>query len=169
MATDDRALIQIKGAAELREALESKKVAMQHMGNTLHKSVILIDRWIQKNFQTEGQLAYPGKGWQPLAASTIASRLGQTRVKRAAEKKGKSSSDATLKILQQNGWLRNRWKHYWDNRQAIVQSGVDYGIYHDSSEPRKKLPERKILPTEKQIMPELIKIFGKHIETSLDK
>ena len=169
MATDDRALIQIKGGKELQAALGRKQVALSHMGNPFHKAVILIDRWIQKNFQAEGKMAYPGQGWQPLAASTIAARLGQRRVKAAASKKGKAREDATLKILQQNGWLRDRWKHYWNDKYAQIQSGVDYGIYHDSDQPRTKLPERKIIPTEKQIMPELLKIFGKHIETSLDK
>lgn len=169
MATTDRAYISVhfSNLEQIRASVDKKKVALQHRGNTFHQAVILIDRWIQKNFQTEGQLAYPGRGWQPLAASTIKARLGQTRVKRAAKAKGKKPAEATLKILQQSGWLRDRWKHYWNDEYAIIQSGVDYGIYHDSDAPRKRLPERKITPTEKQIMPDLMKLFGGWVKTTL--
>lgn len=171
MSTTDRALLKIdvKNAADLRQALDRKEVALKHKGNAMHKAVILVDRWVQKNFQTEGQSAYPGKGWQPLAELTIAARMRTNRVQRAAANRGKTVQQATLKILQVNGQLRSRWRSYWNDRQGILQSAVDYGIYHDSDEPRTRLPERKILPTEKQIMPEIVKIFGEHIETSLKK
>jgi phage gpG-like protein len=171
MATTGRASIDLKfkGLEQLRAGLEKKQSALEHRGNVFHQAVIVTDRWVQKNFQTEGQMAYPGAGWQKLAASTIAGRLGQRRVKEAAKKKGKEPSTATLKILQQSGWLRSKWKHFWNDKIAIIQSGVSYGIYHDSDAPRKRLPERKILPTEKQIMPELMKLFGAFVKTSLSK
>lgn len=167
----DRASIELKfkGLDQLRASLEKKQTALQHRGNAFHQAVIVTDRWVQKNFQTEGQMAYPGVGWQKLADSTIAARLGQKRVKEAAKKKGKPEGSATLKILQQSGWLRNRWKHFWNDKLAIIQSAVDYGIYHDSDAPRKKLPQRKITPTEEQIMPELVKIFKRWVQTSLSK
>jgi phage gpG-like protein len=171
MATNDRAAIDIrfKNLEQIRASIDKKKVALQHRGNVFHQSTIILDRWVQKNFQSEGQMAYSGQGWKPLAESTKAGRLGQRRVKEAAKAKGKPVKTATIKILQQSGWLRNRWKHFWNDKYAIIQSGVDYGIYHDSDAPRKKLPQRKITPTEKQIMPELLKLFGKFIKTSLSK
>jgi phage gpG-like protein len=171
MATTDRAALDIKfkNIDQIRSSLDKKLVAMKDRGNALHQAVIVVDRWVIKNFESEGQLAYPGQGWKPLAASTIAGRLGQKRVKQAAEAKGKPAKNATLKILQQSGWLRSRWKRYWNNEFAIVQSGVDYGIYHDSDAPRKHLPQRKILPTDKQILPQLRKLFNLWIRTNLSK
>jgi hypothetical protein len=169
MATNDRAILQIdaKSIEKFRASIAMRAVRTKHMGNAFHKSVILVDRWIQKNFETEGKLAYPGEGWKPLAESTIKQRLRQPRVKAAAKKRGKAAGNATLRILQRNGWLKSRWKHYWNDQYAIVQSGVDYGVYHDSYEPRKRLPQRKILPTVSQIMPQLIKVFGDFVRTNL--
>lgn len=169
MATGDRALLSIdtKQAEWLRAKLASRARSIANKRSAMGQVVTAIDRWVQKNFQTEGRLAYPNQGWQKLSDSTIASRLRMKRTKTAIKKKGVQV--ATLPILQVNGWLRNRWRHYFDNNSAIIQSGVDYGIYHDSDKPRTKLPERKITPTEKQIMPELIKILGAHVRTSLRK
>jgi hypothetical protein len=73
MATTGRASIDLKfkGLEQLRAGLERKRTALQHRGNAFHQAVIVTDRWVQKNFQTEGQMAYPGSGWKPLAQSTI--------------------------------------------------------------------------------------------------
>lgn len=119
---------------------------------TNKKAVILLDRWIQKNFQSEGDLAYPGKGWEPLDPKTIAARRKGEKI------------DREDKILQDTGQLRSRWKHTWTQRSAKIQSGVDYGEYHEKG---KGVPERRVLPTEEQIMPELLKLFGKFVQTSL--
>lgn len=169
MATDDRASlsIDIKDIKRLQASFDKKGKSLKMARSTFGKAVVLIDRWVQKNFQTEGRLAYPGVGWKPLSESTIAARLRMKRTQRAT--KGKAVAKIKLPILQVNGWLRSRWRHFYNDQYAMIQSGVDYGIYHDSDKPRKKLPERKITPKEKQIMPELKKIFGDHVRTSLDK
>jgi len=161
--------INFAGAKDLQAALERKASGIKRARDAMRRAVILVDRWIQKNFQTEGQLAYPGQGWQPLAPSTIEKRRRMPRVQRAAKRREKPPELATIRILQDVGWLRSRWRHYWDDRVGVVQSGVDYGVYHDSDEPRKKLPQRKILPREQQIMPQIMKIFGHFVKTNLKK
>lgn len=172
MATLDRAnlTIDLKGAAALRAALDRKQEGLGRRGSAFHKAVIMLDAWVQRNFQTEGKMAYPGDGWKPLAPSTIAGRRSQGRYQNAARERGKDAGSATVRILQDVGWLRSRWRHIWNDRMALIQSGVDYGVYHDSDEPRSgRLPQRKILPREKQVMPELLRIFGDFVRTNLDK
>ena len=105
------------------------------------RAVVVIDRWIQKNFQSEGQLAQSG-GWKKLSSVTIAMR-----------RKGKGKGSP--RILQDTGALKTRWKHLWTHTSAKVQSMVNYGIKHDKGI---GVPKRPVLPTEEQIWPELRKI-----------
>lgn len=114
------------------------------------RAIVVVDQWIQKNFKSEGELAQ--NGWQSLESSTLKHR----------RKKGKGA-----KILQDTGQLRSRWKHDFSSNHAVLQSGVDYGVFHDSDKPRKKLPQRKILPRNKQIWPELKKIYKHFIRRAL--
>lgn len=137
---------------EFLKRIERKQKKLDDRTLTNKKAVILLDNWIQKNFQSEGELAYPGKGWEPLDPKTIKAR-------RTGTNKGRSD-----KILQDTGQLRGRWKHTWTQRAAKIQSGVEYGEYHEKG---RGVPERRVLPTEEQIMPALLKLFGRFVRTSL--
>lgn len=113
---------------------------------TFHKNAVIeLDKWKNKNFEEEGKLAMSG-GWKPLEAATIAAR--------------KHGGD---KILQDTGALKNRWKMFWNKQKGVFSASMPYGIFHHR---HKKYP-RRILPTEKQIMPTLIKILAFEIRTIL--
>ena len=121
-------------------------------------AIVAIDGWVQRNFKSEGALAGGGSPWKPLSPQTLLRR----------RKEGKGA-----KILQDTGQLKSRWKHQASARHTVLQSGVDYGTYHDSDEPRKMkdgkpiLPQRKILPTNEQAKPILKKIYLFFIRKSL--
>lgn len=140
------------GVNALEKRIKSARQRLEKRKATNAKAVILIDRWIQKNFQNEGKEV---GGWEPLAESTLAQR-------RTGKKGGKGN-----RILQDTGQLKSRWKHFWNNDSARVTSGVPYAVYHDSDKPRSKLPRRPILPDEKHILNDLLKLFGKFVTTSL--
>ena len=132
-------------------------------GGPYHMAVIYLDRWIQKNFDKDGKPAMGGSGWKPLAASTI----------RAREKGwGDYVKDSSPQILRNRGTLKSRWKHDYNNRRAIIEnfatakgSTYYYGLAHD--EGRGHLPERRILPKEKQVSKKIKEIFGFWIRTSM--
>jgi len=135
------------GFDAMKGSLAKKQKKLKERQRLNAQAVVIVDRWIQKNFQSEGG---PQGGWEPLKTSTIKGR------KRGGDR-----------ILQDTGILKSRWKHLYTPEKAAVMSGVDYGVYHDSDKPRKKLPHRKILPREKQIMPLLLKIYKKFIGMTL--
>lgn len=148
------------------EKMKSREAKLKNRTLTNRKATILIDRWIQKNFQSQGTLAEGGTGWQKLSPATIAGRRkGKKKSLLIGGQKGQTLVPGTAKILQDTGQLRTRWKHYYTARTAVLQSGVEYGIYHEEG---RGVPKRKILPTKKQILPELLKLFGRHVKTSLD-
>lgn len=146
--------VNIKNANTISRKVSDCSRSLEKRKASFAMAVIIVDRWIQKNFASEGA---PVGGWAPLKPLTIARR-------REGKKKNKGH-----RILQDAGQLKTRWKHYWTDRSAIVRSGVDYGIYHDSDKPRTVLPRRQILPDEKHIIRDIEKIFGKHVSTSIER
>jgi phage gpG-like protein len=120
-------------------------------------TIIAIDRWIQKNFEEEGAMAYPGAGWKPLAPTTVWARQKGW---------GDYVAQPDPKILQNKGQLKTRWKMNWNKKQGAIWSGVEYGEFHDQGEPVRRgkksgnIPQRKIIPTEKMIEGMLRKLIS---------
>lgn len=137
--------IQIKGDEAVKSSIAKKHVKLGRRKTTNARAVIIVDRWIQKNFQTEGK---PFGGWDRLQPVTIAGR----------RKKGKGA-----KILQDTGNLKDNWKHFWNSAYGRIRSGTPYAKYHDSADERSRLPRRQILPDEKHIIKDLIKLYGKWV------
>lgn len=109
------------------------------------QAVVIVDRWIQVNFQQEGK---PVGGWKPLSEETILMRR-------------RGTGSGGTRILQDTGDLRKRWKHLYDEDTAAIQSGVDYGYYHDQG---KGVPKRRILPYAKEMWESLEKLYGAWIK-----
>ena len=136
----------IKGVRALQRRMKKLKGGLSDRRKLNARVTVVIDRWIQKNFQQQGRLAYPGKGWQKLSPVTIAQR-----------RKGGGGA----KILQDTGQLKSRWKKQWTRKFAKIQSGVPYSEDHQEG---LGVPERRIFPTEAQIRPELEKVFMDYIK-----
>ena len=146
------ASFQITGLRKLQRVMERRSKRLRQRRTVNARAIAITDRWIQKNFREEGKLAGDGTPWAPLKAATLGRR-----------RKGlKQSSD---KILQDTGTLRKRWKSLWTAVSAKIQSGVNYGWFHQHG--TRKMPQRKILPTQKQLGPLLKKIYGKFVKTAI--
>ena len=120
--------------------------ARRRLGNTkaLHaKGVVEVDKWIQRNFDSQGQLAMPS-GWPDISDATKL-RKGST------------------KILIDHGFLRKDWKHFYNSRRGVVESKKDYAKAHHYGYPERNIPARPIIPTPKQMRPILLKVYGLHL------
>lgn len=143
--------VKVIGGQLLKKWSREKAKKIQRNRSLYAKSVTIVDRWIQLNFRMEGKQV---GGWQPLAASTKALRRNKN--------KGK------ILILQDNGDLRGDWDHFWNDRRGVVESKTEYAVYHNSDEPRTKLPQRRITPRNEEIKPDLVKLFGRTIDKVLN-
>jgi len=141
-------LIKAVGFNLLQWAMDRRMQKLKNREKVNAQATVVVDRWIQKNFDEQGRLAMGGSGWRPLAAQTLAMR-----------RKGFGTGSA--KILQDTGTLKKKWKHLWTAGLAKVQSGVDYARHHHYG--MYGLPVRRILPTDKQIWPALKKLYEKFI------
>ncbi len=135
------------GMSQFTSGMKARAGRLRKRSVINKRALVLVDRWIQKNFQSQGGTV---GGWQKLEASTIAHR----------RKKGRGA-----KILQDVGWLKNNWKHFANDRMAVIEAGVPYGIFHDSDKPRRKLPQRKILPRDENVQPVLTKLYKHWVRT----
>ena len=147
------AAFKLKGMKALQDSLTKKARKLENRRKVNAQAIALTDRWIQKNFQTQGKLAHPGTGWKPLSPVTIMMR------RKGPKKTGK------VMILQDTGTMRGRWKHFWNAWVAKIQAGVDYAYKHHFG--KDGLPVRRVLPTQKQIGPDLKKLFAKFVRKIL--
>jgi len=93
--------------------------------------------WIGDSFRQEGA----ERPWPPLAQSTIDARrkgrgAGRPQILRDTRKMEQSITPGAAGNVFRAGAL-----------SVTVGTRVPYAIYHDSDEPRRHLPQRKILPT----------------------
>lgn len=147
----------IIGLAALAAAMKYRQKKLSKMKSANAKAVVIVERWIQVNFQQEGKMAEGGGGWTSLKQATLDAR-----------RKGKAKHGD--KILQNIGNLKKDWGKAWSPRGGHVWSKQpDYAPTHQFGDKSRNIPARPIIPTEKQIMPELLKIYGKHVKTSLAK
>ncbi len=156
-------IFKIINLKQVSRALTRKQTKLNKRSIIYKKAVIVVDRWIQKNFDKSGKMAMGGSGWKPLAPSTIRAR---------AEGWGDYKKMSRPQILRARGTLKRSWKSDWNNRRGIIESyatgkGSTYYYGYAHHEGKGNLPERRILPKEKQIMPQIRKLFGKWIKTSL--
>lgn len=144
---------EVAGAKVLKKRFDVFSNRMKKRRATNAKAVILVDRWIQQNFNKEGEFV---GGWEKLAKSTEEAR-------RTGKKKRKGN-----KVLQDTGQLKSNWAHYWSHRFGRITSKVPYAKYHDSDKPRKSnLPRRQILPDNKHIEPKLEKLYQHFVTTEI--
>ena len=132
--------INAKGLTQSIKAFRTVKKRFDKRKEANAKAVLVIDKWIQKNFQSQGKDV---GGWAKLKPATLKQRKGS-------------------RILVRTGQLRTRWAHKYDNEHALVESGISYGIYHDQG--TRNLPRRQIAPDAEHVGSSLEKIFNNFTE-----
>lgn len=134
------------------ESIRDTLSKLKKRKDTNAKATAYVGTWIQGNFQSQGEKAVSG-GWKPLSPLTISLRI-------------KGKKNASPRILEDRGNLKNRWKRFYTDVDAYIESGVDYAAKHDKGDPHNKwngrpapIPARKILPVKDQVWPGIKKIY----------
>ena len=143
-----QATFKMIGLPAVQSRIKKVKDALTYRRTANAQAVMVVDRWVQKNFQGEG-----GKvgGWVPLQAQTIKAR--------------KRNRKGNVKILQDVGWLRKKWKHEYSHKSGALISAVSYGKFHD--EGTKHLPVRQIIPKQAEVWPDIKKVFELHLRKAI--
>ena len=145
--------LKMVGMAKVTASLKKKYDKLTNKKPAIGRCVVQAEKWVQVNFRTQGKNV---GGWKTLEDSTIYAR-----------RHGKKKNNST-QILQDVGYLRDNWKHYWDNDKGFIQSQADdYGIFHDKGGRGGRPPKRRILPKQAEMWPKFKKIFNNFIRESL--
>lgn len=134
--------------AQVRKRLALRMKKLSKLNHPNKKISIFLDRWVQKNFRSEGGAV---GGWLPLKA-------GGRWIK------GKGL-DATARILQDTGRLRVSFLPFADMKNAGIGSDLPYSKKHEKGEDG--LPVRRMLPKSREVMKDARKIYDKHIKESI--
>jgi len=117
---------------------------LANIDEPMAKISILLDRWVQKNFRSEGGNV---GGWEPFA-------LGG--------RPGPKGIDTSAKLLQDTGRLRASFKPFADANKAGIGSALEYSITHEEG---RGVPARRMLPKRKEIEAQVQRLM----ETALTK
>lgn len=136
---------QLEGLEEIVERIGGLKERIADPRPALEIVANLLEAHVAQNFTTQG--GHSGTPWPPLADSTVRARTRRWGYyRRWAPISGASGASP---ILQWHGRLSRSFRRGGVAHIRHVSpsgltwgSGVAYGIYHQSSRPRKRLPRR---------------------------
>ena len=100
-----------------------------------------------------------GRKWQALASSTIKSKQRRKTKpgKRARVRAGASD------VLKESFLLRDTIAYNVDSTSVRVGTPQEYGIFHQSDEPRSKVPQRKFLGVNAEDLAEINEIVTDYL------
>ena len=157
--------LKINGVASTITSLKNTKSRLSNTNVPIKKTVTDFFIFVQRNFRTEGgshklDAGRYGTKWKDLSDATVARRL---------RKKGRR---VTLRILQDTGDLRQRWDLLVTKSKGVLKSRQDYSRIHDKGgigSKGQRIPQRKILPGDKDGMAIAMKHFKRHVKVSTSK
>jgi len=148
----------------LRERYRDRKEALKETKTTFTKISIFLDRWVQKNFKSEGDSV---GGWQPFKIG--GRRKSRRHDKRFNVKKRRvkgSGIDTSAKLLQDTGRLRASFLPFASKKIAGVGSDLPYSKTHNKGI---NVPQRRVLPVDKEVEEGAEKIMNAHVKKSINK
>jgi phage gpG-like protein len=141
----------VEGSRQLSRRLEGLSASTTNLTVPFRKSAdMLISVFSKDVFATQG--AAIGQKWKRLSPYTVAqkARLG-------------FPSD----ILIRTGKMRRSFTSIVASDQAVVYNTADYFKFHQSRQPRKKLPRRAMLSLAEQQKQQVVKIFQRYLQEQL--
>jgi phage gpG-like protein len=109
----------------------------------------------------DGEVAPDGTAWQPLASETIASKQ---RRKTNPGRRARVRAGAT-DILKESFLLRDTIAYDADSTSVRVGTPQEYGVYHQSDEPRSKIPRRAFLGVNAEDLVEIDEIVSDYLRS----
>lgn len=137
---------------EVRERLKRMRKDVGDMRTPYAQAATYLDRWVQKNFKTEGGNV---GGWAPLKFGGRWSQRGGGRF-----------FDSAAKVLQDTGRLRQSFLPFVTRRDAGIGSDLPYAKKHaeGKGEAGRKLPKRRMLPTQREVRKDIREILNAHVK-----
>jgi phage virion morphogenesis protein len=140
---------------ELQAALSEFIDHAENLTPALNDFGEYLTRKTRQRFDTS--TAPDGTKWAPLAARTI-----KAKQRRATTGKPYRTKAGPSAILKDTFTLRNSITYQVSSNALYVGTNIEYGIYHQSEEPRTRLPRRAFLGLDDEDGTEAVEIFRDH-------
>jgi phage gpG-like protein len=137
----------IEGVPEVSRILLMTNQKVTNFKKPLWNSAKMVLQDVERNFQTEGSLV---GGWSPLAESTVKGRI-------------REGYGGAHPILQKTGSLKRSFFSAVDAKKAVISSKSPYFVYHQSREPRQRLPRRAMLVMTEYTKENIVEEFNKFL------
>jgi phage gpG-like protein len=151
MATGFQLQWTIEGETQLSRVLLGMASSMQDMSYPFGQSAEMLKHTFAVDvFDTQG--AAIGETWKPLSPATVAAKArtyGQTAPLIAT---GNMRASFTTEVAPD---------------YAIVANQAEYFKYHQSNQPRKKIPRRPMMALTNELKEQIVKFFQLHIQASM--
>jgi phage virion morphogenesis protein len=141
--------------AELQAALSEFIGRAENLTPALNDLGEYLLRKTRQRFDTS--TAPDGTKWAPLTARTI-----KAKQRRATTGKPYRTKADPSAILKDTFTLRNSITYQVSSNALYVGTNIEYGIYHQSEEPRTRLPRRAFLGLDDEDRTEAVEIFRDH-------
>lgn len=151
----------------MRAELKSKGARIGDLLPVHKKVSIYLDRWVQKNFRSEGGNLKDGK-WPPFKYGGRLTSAGSKKAGHAQDIGSRKHVDASAKLLQDTGALRASHLPFYNRKDAGVGSDLKYAKFHNKPK-KSKLPQRRTIPKIAEIKKEVLEIFQKHVDKEAAK
>lgn len=151
-ATNMQLKFGIEGELQLSRAFQGISVSMQDWAPSMNESVTMLKEMFSGDvFDTEGEAI--DESWSPLSRAY-------------AKQKEKKFGDAG--ILQATGTMRGSFVSQFDSTSAQIWNSAMYFKYHQSKEPRIKIPRRVMMKLTENLKQAIVKIFHEQIYTAIN-
>jgi len=139
------------------------KKGMTNLEVPMKKISTWLDSWVQHNFRHQGQKLPGLHKWKHFKIG------GRKKPGEDFEPEAFGPGIRGARLLQDTSTLRLSFKPFFTDKQAGIGSDVFYAKYHEFGVKSRRLPARRMLPLNKEVRPDALKIFERHVRDSIKK
>ena len=156
---------EMRKLAKRAEAVGDLTVPHRHIS-------VMLDRWVQLNMRKQGKMV---GGWKPFAEVCVGgprSSYKKTKVCGRGRAVGRGRGrklDTRAKLLMDTGHLRKSLASgaFYSPKTAGIGTDLKYAEPHEKG--TKHLPQRRMLPNDRNVKNDVIKTYVKFIDSELKK
>jgi phage gpG-like protein len=142
----------IEGETALLRKLEGVEQEMKNWYPEFRKTGDMLQKTFRDNFDTEGSML--GKPWQPLAVTTVTK---------------KARHGYPPDVLVRTGKMKNAFRSQPNTTYVEIDNPTPYFVYHQSRQPRQKLPRRIMMHLDEKRKQMIVKIFQSAVAEKLKR
>lgn len=143
---------EIEGDVQMVRQLQGISRDLKDWTPEFRKTGSSLSKTFKDNFDSEGSML--GRPWARLQPTTLAQKV----------RRGHPAN-----ILQGTGKMKNSFESSPGKFEVVIRNTAPYFPYHQSNQPRRKLPRRVMMRLDEKRKQQIVKIFQDSIQDTLKR